>query len=141
MARVKSFATFFVDTYQKWLEDRAMRMAAALSYYTLFSLAPLLFVLTGVLGALAERFVVEIGIGGELGDLLADILGPEMADFILSLVEDTSESTAMSSSLPLISIVGLAILAIWGVWSVQAEHLEPAFTGGSRGFFGAVAFV
>ncbi|HSG16500.1 MAG TPA: YihY/virulence factor BrkB family protein [Anaerolineae bacterium] len=114
---MKSFATFFVDTYQKWLEDRAMRMAAALSYYTLFSLAPLLFVLTGVLGALAERFVVEIGIGGELGDLLADILGPEMADFILSLVEDTSESTAMSSSLPLISIVGL-VITLWGASNI-----------------------
>jgi membrane protein len=117
MAKVKNFATFFVDTYQKWLEDRAMRMAAALSYYTLFSLAPLLFVLTGILGALAERFVLEIGIGTEVGDLLGDILGPELADFVLSLVEDTSASTAMSSSLPLISIIGL-VITLWGASNI-----------------------
>ena len=77
MAKAKTFATFFVDTYNKWLEDRAMRMAAALSYYLLFSLAPLLFILTGFLGALAERFLFQIGVGDEIGQLLENVFGPE----------------------------------------------------------------
>ena len=94
-----------------------MRMAAALSYYLLFSLAPLLFILTGVLGALAKRFLLQIGVDNEVGELLEDILGPELADFVLSLAESTGESSAFSSSLPLISIIGL-IITLWGASNI-----------------------
>ena len=46
MDKVKSVISLFVDTFKKWNEDRAIRMAAALSYYGLFSVAPLVFILT-----------------------------------------------------------------------------------------------
>ncbi|MFN2221665.1 MAG: YhjD/YihY/BrkB family envelope integrity protein, partial [Candidatus Promineifilaceae bacterium] len=91
MARIKSLATFFVDTYQKWSDDRAMRMAAALSYYLLFSLAPLLFILTGVLGALAEKFLSQDGIAKELSNLLANVIGQNLADFVLSLSQSAGD--------------------------------------------------
>ncbi len=117
MAKLKTIVTFFIDTFKKWSDDRAMRMAAALSYYTLFSLAPLLFVLTSVLGALAERFLFERGISEEVGDLLADVIGPDLADFVLDLSNSTSGSTALSSSLPLISIVGL-LITLWGASNI-----------------------
>ena len=117
MPKVKNFATFFVDTYKKWSEDRAMRMAAALSYYLLFSLAPLLFIITALLGALAERFLFEIGVSTEVGDLLQDIIGPELTDFVLGLVDTTGQSTVVSSSLPLISIIGL-IITLWGASNI-----------------------
>lgn len=117
MAKLKTIVTFFVDTFKKWSDDRAMRMAAALSYYTLFSLAPLIFVLTSVLGALAERFLLERGISNDVGDLLADVIGPDLADFVLELSNNTSGSTALSSSLPLISIVGL-LITLWGASNI-----------------------
>ena len=94
-----------------------MRMAAALSYYLLFSLAPLLFIITALLGALAERFVFEIGVSTEVGDLLEDIIGPELTDFVLSLVDSTGQGTAVNSSLPLISIIGL-IITLWGASNI-----------------------
>lgn len=117
MARIKSLATFFVDTYQKWSDDRAMRMAAALSYYLLFSLAPLLFILTGVLGALAEKFLSQDGIAKELSNLLANVIGQNLADFVLSLSQSAGDMTALSSSLPLISIVGL-LITLWGASNI-----------------------
>lgn len=117
MARVKSLATFFVDTFHKWSDDRAMRMAAALSYYLLFSLAPLLFILTGAIGALVQRFLVQGGVNDELKSLLANIFGPDLADFVLSLSRDSGDMTALSSSLPLISIIGL-LVALWGASNI-----------------------
>lgn len=38
------------DTVVSWLEDYAPSMGAALSYYTLFSLAPLLLIVVSVAG-------------------------------------------------------------------------------------------
>lgn len=116
MAKAKKFATLFVDTYNKWLEDRAMRMAAALSYYLLFSLAPLLFIITTLLGALAERFL-QSGIDSEINSLLESVFGPDLADFVLGLSAGSGQMTAFSSSLPLISIVGL-VITLWGASNI-----------------------
>jgi membrane protein len=138
MSKVKSVVTFFVDTYDKWYEDRAMRMAAALSYYLLFSLAPLLFILTGFLGALAERLLFRNGIDEEIGNLLANVFGPDLAEFVLSFSEGAGEVTALSSSLPLISIIGV-LVTLWGasnIFSYLHEALntiwgvKPVATGG-----------
>ena len=35
-----SLRKFFSDIFNQWLEDEPFSLAAALSYYTLFSLAP-----------------------------------------------------------------------------------------------------
>ena len=48
MKKLKTIGSLFVEAGKKWSEDRAARLAAALAYYTLFSLAPLLVILAGI---------------------------------------------------------------------------------------------
>ena len=36
--------TLFPETLKQWSEDKASRLAAALAYYTVFSIAPLLII-------------------------------------------------------------------------------------------------
>ncbi|MCA1600776.1 MAG: ribonuclease BN, partial [Acidobacteria bacterium] len=38
------------ESISRWSEDRAPSMGAALSYYTVFSLAPLLLIVIGIAG-------------------------------------------------------------------------------------------
>lgn len=38
------------QTFQEWLEDKAPQLGAALAYYTVFSLAPLVLVLLAIVG-------------------------------------------------------------------------------------------
>ena len=38
------------ETFSEWSEDRAPRLAAALAYYTVFALAPLLIIIIGIAG-------------------------------------------------------------------------------------------
>ncbi len=40
----------FRETLRQWLEDKAPQLGAALAYYTVFSLAPLILVLLAILG-------------------------------------------------------------------------------------------
>ena len=39
------------ETFKEWNDDNASRLAAALSYYTIFSLAPLLIIAIAIAGA------------------------------------------------------------------------------------------
>ena len=40
----------FKQTFSEWLEDKAPQLGAALAYYTVFSLAPLVLVLLAIVG-------------------------------------------------------------------------------------------
>ncbi len=57
MAKKRNLAPFFSNafsllkqTLNEWLEDKAPQLGAALAYYTVFSLAPLILVLLAVIG-------------------------------------------------------------------------------------------
>jgi uncharacterized BrkB/YihY/UPF0761 family membrane protein len=48
--RLKAIWQLVRDTFSEWSQDNAPRMGAALSYYTAFSLAPLLIIAIGIAG-------------------------------------------------------------------------------------------
>jgi membrane protein len=58
-----------------WLDDHAATMGAAIAYYMVFSLAPILIMVTGVAGLAFGREAAE---GALFGDL-AELFGPESA--------------------------------------------------------------
>ncbi len=47
------------ETVNKWFEDNAGRLGAALAFYTVFSLAPLLVVVVGIAGLVLDRAAVQ----------------------------------------------------------------------------------
>jgi len=55
-----------------WQQDRVASMAASLSYYTLFSLAPLLLIVLGALGLFVDRRVLDVHVLVEIRQLLGD---------------------------------------------------------------------
>ena len=67
-------------TVNGFLDDRGPRMGAALAYYTLFSLAPLLLIVVSVAGlvwggdAVRGELVDQLGAVGILGDQLTQQL-------------------------------------------------------------------
>ena len=58
------------DTYSDWSEDKASRLAAALAYYTAFSVAPLLLITITVAGLVFGREAAQGQIFGQLDGLL-----------------------------------------------------------------------
>ncbi len=117
MNKVKGIILFFVDTYKKWMDDRAIRMAAALAYYGLFSLAPILAFMTGFVGALMDRFLGEIVGEVNVQGALPGLFSPEIAELIQQMVEDTNATSSFNESLPLVSVIGIGIV-LWGATSI-----------------------
>jgi membrane protein len=72
MARSTSLAALLRESFSEWSVDKAPRLGAALAYYTVFSLAPLLLVSIAlasfVFGAEAARGQIVAQIAGLVGD-------------------------------------------------------------------------
>jgi membrane protein len=110
----------------KWLKDRAPRMGAALAFYTVFSMAPLLVIAVGVAGLLFGKEAARGGISEQLGHLM----GPEGG----KTVEAVLASASAPSSGILATVVGVVILLVGAmgvfgelqdslntIWGVQAK--------------------
>src|SRR5437899_1639448 len=61
---IKVFYKLFRDSFWNWYEDRAMRMGAALAYYSVFALAPLLVMGIAIAGFIfGEQAAREYALG------------------------------------------------------------------------------
>ncbi len=78
----------FVAAGKGWIDDYAPSMGAAIAYYTVFSLAPLLVIVIAIAGALFGREAVQGRIVGELSGLI----GPEGAVLVEALVAAASDT-------------------------------------------------
>lgn len=70
--RTRTAAVFALlkETFNRWSGDAAPRMAAALSYYTAFSMAPLLILVISIAGLALGREVAQANIVEQIGGLV-----------------------------------------------------------------------
>ncbi len=94
----------FRDTLSNWNEDNALRLAAALAYYTIFSLAPLLVIVIGIAG-------IAFGQEAAKGHIVAQIrglVGEQSAQAIQVIIENAGKSGGG----PFATIIGIAALIV-----------------------------
>jgi membrane protein len=70
------------EAFTGWREDKAPRLGAALSYYTIFSLAPLLLIAVAIAGLAFGREAAQ----GRIVDEIGGVLGRDGADIIQTMV-------------------------------------------------------
>ena len=96
----------------QWMEDEAFRLSAALAYYTIFSIGPLLLLSIGLAGLYYGAEAVQGAVTGQLTALL----GYPTASAINSFLADTSNQTKNR----LTTLVGIIVL-IFGASAVFLE--------------------
>lgn len=77
-------------TGMKWWDDNVLRLSAALSFYTLFSLAPLLTIAVAIAGLVVDEKVVQDEVLGQFKDLI----GVRGADAIANMLESGQPASA-----------------------------------------------
>jgi membrane protein len=112
MLNPKHLLHMFVRAAKAWSDDYAPSMGAAISYYTVFSLAPLLVIVIAIAGAVFGREAVQGQIVAQLGGLV----GQQGAELVQTLV-------AASSDVHKGAIAGTisVVLLLLGATSVFAE--------------------
>ena len=85
---LKNFFQLCKKAATAWLDDFAPSMGAAISYYTMFSLAPLLVIVIAVAGAIFGREAVT----GQITGQLTGLIGKEGATLVQGLVASASDT-------------------------------------------------
>lgn len=77
------------ETIKEWREDGANRLAAALAYYTTFSLAPLLVLILAIAGLVGGREAAQTQTMAQVENLL----GSDGREFVQGMIESASRPT------------------------------------------------
>jgi membrane protein len=126
---IKSVFEFFRQVVNEWNQDKAPRLAAALSYYTIFSIAPLLIVVIAIAGIVFGHEAVT----GQLDRQITGMVGQESAAFIQEIIRNAQKpnesfiATVIGVVTLLLSAAGLfgqlqdALNTIWNVEPKQNQ--------------------
>ncbi len=126
MWRVKKVGSLFKLTANGFIDDNCFKLAAALSYYTVFALGPLLIIIISLAGIFYGREAVQ----GQLYGEIEVLVGGEIARQIQDIIANIQKSQTSTSG----AIVGSVILVIGAtgvftemqdsinyIWSVKAK--------------------
>ena len=131
----KSSWHFAVEVYEEWNEDNCFRLAAALSYYTVFSLAPIILIATSIAGAIFGRDAVS----GQFYHQMSGMIGADGAKAIEGLVQNSYlEKTSLLGT-----IIGGATLVLSATvtFSVIQDSLNTIWKVKARPKMGIIRFV
>lgn len=83
---IRRFYHLAKKSVEAWFDDYAASMGAAIAYYTVFSLAPLLIIVIAIAGAVFGRAAVE----GQIVGQIAGLIGVETAMGVEGLIRKVS---------------------------------------------------
>ena len=117
--QLKTVLSLLKQTFTEWQEDKAPTLAAALAYYTVFSLAPLLIIVIAIAGLVFGTDAAQ----GQIVTQLQSLIGKDGAQTIQELILKASEP----KSGMIATIVGIATL-LWGASNVFTNLKEALNT-------------
>jgi len=114
--------------FQEWNQDKAARLAAALAYYTLFSIAPLLILVIAIAGLFFDSAAVREQIMSQVQSLI----GGSGAEFVSTALDNANRPGGNSGWIASIISVVLLLIGATGVltqlqlslntiWNVEAR--------------------
>ncbi|WP_313620111.1 YihY/virulence factor BrkB family protein [Achromobacter sp.] len=123
---IKRFYALVKQTVMNWLDDYAPSMGAAIAFYTVFSLAPLVIIVIGIAGLFWGREAVQ----GQLFEQVSALVGVEGGKAVESVVLGAQEPV-QGIAATIISVVVLVIgattvfselqSALDRIWKVNAK--------------------
>lgn len=149
MEYLKSFFMLIKTTYQEWKEDSAPMLAAALAYYTAFSIAPLIILVVAIAGVLIGQDMLQNQILQEI----ESSVGEDAALLVSNLIENTTKpsegilSTVLGVGALLLGALGVfthlqnALNHIWDVEKTQKSGGIKGFIKGKLLSFGMILII
>lgn len=112
--------------FQDWSKDKAARLAAALAYYTIFSIGPMLLVVIAIVGFIFGSDAAQ----GKITSTLTGVLGADGAKFLQGLIASANHPAAgiIATVVGLVTLL-MSALGIFGqlkdaldtIWEVEPE--------------------
>lgn len=123
------YIAVFKDTFREFGEDKAPRLGAALAYYAIFSIGPLLLIAISMAGI----FLGQEAAQGRVSEELGKVFGPRMADSLETMIQ----AAAKPKSGTIATIIGVIMLLVGAsglfgqlkdalntIWNVEKKKAE-----------------
>lgn len=115
-------------TFSQWRQDQASLMAAALAYYTVFSLAPLLIIVIAIAGSIFGEQAAK----GELVAQIQGVIGRDGAQLIQTAIENAGQLDPSQGPIPTVINIGVLFFgasvifaqlqkSLNKIWEVQSK--------------------
>ena len=127
-------ARIFKNTATEWVDDKAPTLGAAIAYYTVFSLAPLILLIISVFGLFMHD---NVKVQTEIKDQVAQLSGGSAANVTGQIIESTSKQkkkgiigTVVAVAIALFGASGVfgqlqeALNTIWGVKARPGQGIK-----------------
>lgn len=105
--------TFIKQLIQAWDEDKPARLAAGLAYYSLFALAPILYIAIKVAGI----FLDEASLAADMFARFELVLGADAAATLQNALVSLNETTSTGSLVTTIISIGALLFAASGLFA------------------------
>ncbi|KAA0993321.1 YihY/virulence factor BrkB family protein [Dyadobacter aurulentus] len=86
MQRIKFILSLLKESFSEFAEDNVLKLAAALSYYTIFSLAPMLLLIISIVSIFFGREAFQ----GELFAQISGLVGNQAAEQVQELIKNAA---------------------------------------------------
>jgi len=132
---LQGWASLGNKTVNSWLDDRAPTMGAAIAFYTMFSLAPMLVIVIAVAGFIFGQEAAEGALFGEL----AKLVGPDSAGAVQAMLR--SASSTRSGIIATLVGIGTLIATATAVFSELQAALNMIWKVPATGNLGVGHFL
>jgi membrane protein len=111
---VGNASSLLKQTFQEWVQDKAPQLGAALAYYTVFSLAPLILVLLAIVG------VIFRDDSAGAWDKITQQMGYFLDRSAVQVVQNIAQKASQSGKSTIATVIGVA-LALFGASGVFGQ--------------------
>ena len=110
--------TLLKETFTAWNDDKVPRHGAALAYYTVLSLVPLLVVIIAIIGLILGQEAVQ----NHLLEQIGNMVGPQSAEAIKDMIQRASEPS--SGIVASVLATGTLLFGASGVFAQLQDSLN-----------------
>lgn len=110
------------ETFHEWSEDKASRLSAALAYYTVFSIPPLMVVAIGIASLFTDRATIE----EQVVNQAASLMGRQGGEGIQTILQ-SAEQPGNGELLPTLFGVALLLFGASGVFTQLQDAMNTIF--------------
>ena len=135
-AESRSIWQFLKDIVTQWLEDEPFQLASSLSYYTLFSLAPILIIAIAIAGFVFGREAAT----NQIVHTLQGLVGPDSAKAVQQMVQNASNKPKTGTISTIVGVVALIFGAggVVGQLQTSLNKIWGVTPKSGRGIWGFV---
>ncbi|MEL6453537.1 MAG: YihY/virulence factor BrkB family protein [Cyanobacteria bacterium J06623_5] len=116
-----SFWSVLKQTFEEWQRDKVSRLAAALAYYTTFSLAPILVIVIAVASSLFDQAMVQ----ARIIEQMQGLLGENAAELVREMLANRSQNSG--ELWPTLIGIGLLIVGASGLFIQLQDALNTVW--------------